>query len=175
MKHLLVLLTTLVISTNVLADSTQHAEAALQLIDSAIEVLSQTFTGFEKALQLTREADRHISIQMKSEQDQSLIIPLREAKVHIIRATIAIRKKNASTAIEQLSGAISGIENYLDLKDGGGEELGLCCTRENCKGCTLGLVTKDVCEAAGIYKTFRKHKESNPYPNPPEAGQCEDI
>ena len=175
MRHLLALLTVLIIPLSASATSTEHAETALQLIETAVEVLSQSSQGFETALQLTKEADRHISQQIKIEEDKSLKSPLRESKLHLGQATLAIRKKNSSTAIEHLSGALGSVENYLDLKGGGGGELGLCCTRDNCKGCTLNLVTIDVCKDAGIYKTFRKHIASNPYPNEPEAGQCVDI
>lgn len=172
MKHLLVLLSTLIIPLTVSANHTQHAEVALALLESAVDVLYQS-SNFETAIQLTREAGSHLGAQLQQESDKGLRKLLLKAKRHTFRAELSLRTLNKASALDHLSEAIAGTSEYLDAA--GGEELGLCCTRDNCQGCTLGLVTKDVCKDAGIYKTFRKHKESNPYPNPPEAGQCEVI
>lgn len=168
---LIFVFTPLVASADFNPTPSGRAEVALQLTRAAISELSGQTKNFELASSHTQQAKQLLTAQLSQESDKALKRILRGATLHLLLALNNIHAHDALMAIKNLQASADATLIYL----AGGEELGLCCTRDNCKGCTLQRVTKDTCKEAGIYKTFRKHRESNPYPNEPEEGQCETL
>ena len=180
MKRLLLAVILLTLPLTAKADNsfdslfdTGGAEQALRFIQEAMSALQGTQPQFELAYSDTSQAKQLLTAQMEIEKEKPLRKLLRAANMKLSLALKNILAKDVSWALDNLGGAATLTEDYLDAKTG--EELGLCCTRENCKGCTIMQTTIDTCKEAGIYKTFRKHDESNPYPNPPKEGQCVNI
>lgn len=172
MKKLLIASMIMFSSSTLFAHTPGRVDMALRSMDVAIFLLSGSNQNFELANSQTEQARRLLTVQLQQETNETLRVLLRGATLHLLLAVNDIKAHAAPSAIQHLNAAADSAEAY---EAGGGQVLGLCCTRADCKGCTLGLVTLDDCKAAGIYKTFRKHDPANPYPNAPLAGQCVTI
>lgn len=183
MKHLLIILTSLIIPLSAIAHDDdgdnpgnpdlQFAEMALELLDYSIESIEQSFFNFDEAIDLAREADANLENQIEFEDNKSQRRLLQKARIGTFKAELDLRIFNKNGAINHLEDSMELTLQYLNGR--GGKKTGLCCTRPNCRGCTLVRATKKFCKDAGIYKTWRKHIPSNPYPNKPLKGQCVKI
>lgn len=129
-----------------------QAENALDHLNVAIEDLSGTSQNFQSSKQHTKTAKRILTKLITSEFDQEFKELLISAVQYAQLSLNFIELYDVVGALQNLNGAARTTNEYVQATAGRGH----CCTRPNCKGCTLGQTDEASCRAlAPQYKSFR--------------------